>query len=933
MQEFKYQPTTETDTAKVARAFRISAIILGAAISIIVFYIYLAATMSAWQMYALSGVIGVFSIINVISLIVIRRGKPETGIWMLIIGMYIIFPSAALLVSNVGMIFGGTLILLTFLVANRNISQPSTLQALFISAVIGAITAGLDLIELQYRLFVPVIQTFIPLIVGVITLLVISLGFSITRKEINRNLRLKMTVWTGIIVAILSIALESYSILIFRQNLLNVAQSELIAIAEGRAFTVEETINQPFITARTTSILLKNIKGSNNQSNYSREQINELLRQIAIDNPDYLATYTLWEPNAFDGLDAQYKNTVGHDETGRFIPYWVRRADGSVTVEALMGYNTPGIGDWYLLPRQNKKEMVFAPLVYPVNGVDTVMASFIVPIMQGDTFYGITGVDAPIRFVQNIVDNINLYNGKANAILMTDSGTLIGVRNQPEMVSQPASSILPDFESLQTQIISGKTIISPSPDGKNLRVFAPVNIGNTGTHWIFGLIIPYSEITSQATSTAVRAAIISLLILAVTILVLWYLTGQVVRPIEHLTNTANSVSQGDFSKRASIETADEIGLLAQTFNAMSDTIQGLVGGLEERVAQRTTEMENATKQAEKRARELQSITEIAKFISTEQDLEKLLTSITINVSERFDFYHVGIFLLDENKRYAVLRAANSQGGKIMLDRGHKLEVGHVGIVGKVTETGEARIALDTGADAIYFNNPDLPDTRSEMALPLISRGEIIGALDVQSRLPNAFTEEDISIISLLADQLAVAIENARLLQETKKALSESQSIYREYVTNAWQKRTSGGITGYHINTAGGQVLTGPISDDVLQFDNQEQTISLPIRVREQVIGVINIQNKKDDRKLTKEEIGVIEAITERLGLALDNARLFEETSTRASRERAVADITTKIRSTTDPQEMIQTAIEELKQFLGARQIEVVPGKAQQKTDI
>jgi HAMP domain-containing protein len=172
------------------------------------------------------------------------------------------------------------------------------------------------------------------------------------------------------------------------------------------------------------------------------------------------------------------------------------------------------------------------------------------------------------------------------------------------------------------------------------------------------------------------------------------------RPIISLTKTANSISQGDLSARAEINTADEIGLLANTFNRMSSQIQDLITGLEQRVEQRTTELElrskeleETTKQSENRADELLTIAEVARYISTEKDLESLLPLITQTVSERFGFYHVGIFLLNENGKFAVLRAANSPGGQRMLARQHKLEVGQVGIVGHVTSAGNPRIAF------------------------------------------------------------------------------------------------------------------------------------------------------------------------------------------------------------------------------------------------
>jgi GAF domain-containing protein/HAMP domain-containing protein len=432
-----------------------------------------------------------------------------------------------------------------------------------------------------------------------------------------------------------------------------------------------------------------------------------------------------------------------------------------------------------------------------------------------------------------------------------------------------------------------------------------------------------ADVQGQTRTNIIFVLIVSILISIIATIIVRNLTG----PILALTKTAEAISQGDLSARAYITSTDEIGLLASTFNTMSNQIQELVTGLEQRVAQRTGELEILTKQSEERANELQSITEIARYISTEKDMEKLLPLITKTVSERFGYYHVGIFLLDENRRYAVLRAANSPGGQVMLKREHKLEVGQVGIVGNVTSTGAPRIALDTGADAVFFNNPNLPDTRSEMALPLTARGTIIGALDVQSVIPNAFTDSDVSILGLLADQLAIAIDNVRLLAETQNALAEAQTMFQSYLADAWQKKSAAEILGYYQTLTGGQLITDKTSKQI-DFPNGhgEDTLAMPIQLRNQVIGTLNIRPNRKGRTWTEDEINLIQAVAERLGLALDNARLFEETSARASRERTVAEITTKIRNTNNPQEIVETAIQELQRVLGVTRVEIVPQK-------
>ena len=208
--------------------------------------------------------------------------------------------------------------------------------------------------------------------------------------------------------------------------------------------------------------------------------------------------------------------------------------------------------------------------------------------------------------------------------------------------------------------------------------------------------------------------------------------------------------------------------------------------LEEQVAERTADLA-------RRSTQLEMAAWVAREAAAIRDAEQLLEETVRLISDRFGFYHTGIFLLDDAKEYAVLRAASSDGGQRMLARRHRLKVGEVGIVGYVTGRGEPRVALDVGEDAVFFNNPDLPDTRSEMALPLQARGEIIGALDVQSREPEAFSEEDVAVLQTLADQVALAISNTRLFQRAQDGLKAARRAYSELSREAWLELMRGAV--------------------------------------------------------------------------------------------------------------------------------------------
>jgi GAF domain-containing protein len=359
--------------------------------------------------------------------------------------------------------------------------------------------------------------------------------------------------------------------------------------------------------------------------------------------------------------------------------------------------------------------------------------------------------------------------------------------------------------------------------------------------------------------------------------------------------------------------------------------------LEQRVEERTTELmqrgqelEAANRQIQHRAVQFEAMAQVARTITSVHDLQELLPNIAFVISEKFGFYHVGVFLVDAANEYAVLSAANSEGGKKMLERKHRLRVGAEGIVGHVTSTGEPRIAMDVGKDPVYFNNPDLPNTHSEMALPLRSEGRVVGALDVQSKQTGAFTNEDIQLLGLLADQVSLAIQNARLFDETRIALAEAEAVSGQFTREAWSRvPVDNKLIGYRYNITGASVLSEPL--DLAELDKgkvhgrQTETsqVLVPIELRGETIGTLVIQSPAAEG-LNPDQVDLIRAVAERVALSAENARLFEETTRRAERERLVTDITSKVRSLNDPQAMIQTAAEELRKALGATRVEVIP---------
>ena len=355
---------------------------------------------------------------------------------------------------------------------------------------------------------------------------------------------------------------------------------------------------------------------------------------------------------------------------------------------------------------------------------------------------------------------------------------------------------------------------------------------------------------------------------------------------------------------------DRLQNLNSELRSRENELRTIQATLEQRVEQRTQELFVANQKAEKRAEQLQRIAEIARTAISIRSLDQLLPLLAQLISEQFGFYHVGIYLIDELNQYAILRASNSGGGFRMLQRGYLLKVGEKNIVSQVAKDGLAHIVSDI-EDEMFLIEADLAEASSEIALPLKSGNQILGVVDIQSVETNAFSQEYIGILSILADQVAIAIQNAILYERSQRALQEAEITSSQTSSQAWREYTASMQTkGYRYNG----IRPEPLKEPRPQNDGTGALLH-PVQLRGRTIGRLELKASNPSRQWTEDEIAILEATAERVAIALEGARLLEDAQKRATREAFLSDIASKLGTSFKLDSILRDTVEELGQTL------------------
>ena len=883
--------------SRTRRAQLAVGIMLGGIVGYDIYSWYLAATTRAWQLVGVAGVVFLFGLAALASLRLIRRGRAEQGVALTIAAFCLTDFVIGALISGLGPALGVIAPVLSAAMAGYALTGRSAWRALIGAVIAGIAIAAVDLLgasALPYRLSVPSLQLFTPIIAAV---LAVIYAVYLARRLADYSLRAKLLIgFLGVSLIPLTV-LAAINLRSSQQALTDAANKTLLGVAGQTALSLDAFFDNTRGIVQTESQLpgirqyLTQPAETRARSPLERELRNIL--QIWWLRDTRARTYLL--------LDATGKVVLSTSslDLGQDLS---RSAFFQQTMTTGQSY----VSDVLFEPRAVEGDIYFSMVVRDANRntLGVLVARYNAIALQDIVLKtnGLAGADSfGVVFDENL---LYLAHGTAPETVfklvppVTDEqlAKLQAAKRVPQIANYVYSSNLPAF-ARQLQNMEGLPYFTAEDASAGLNQAALIHIKTKP--WTVAFFQPRSvflaPVQAQTNATLTLAALIAVAVAAAAL----YGAQVLAMPLARLTATAEKVAGGDLAVQAVVGSADEIGVLARTFNSMTGRLNEMVMTLENRVAERTGQ--------------LQAAADIGRATASVRSLDELLPMALDLIRSRFGFYHASIFLVDEGSRTAVLRESTGTVGAQLKARGHKLAIGSQSLIGWVTANRQPRAALDVADDPFHFKNPLLPNTRSELAIPLLVGDRLLGALDVQSTEANAFGAGDIQVLQTLADQLSVAIENAALFQRTQASLSELSTLYQRLTGASWRSLLRGQshetVYEAHREHAGDTPL--PMG----------RPLEVPLQLRDRTVGMIEIHGRPA-AQWTSEERAALGTVAAQISAALEGAALLEEAQRRRLREQLINEITSQMRATLNPNAVVHSGMRELGRALGATEVVV-----------
>ena len=898
------------------RALIISLIYLLGNIAAAILFAFLALQSPAWQLNVVTITAVVLAVTSAVAAWLSGRNQPIMAVRAIVGAMFVAMVVVPFFFADIGLVVGLAGLVAAIVTAVQVFGEKD-ITTLIILSIVAAVAANLgDIVRPATQLPFADTDILTPIIVGLVIVLAISVIF------IVRNFR-AFSMSTKLILAFLGVALIPLSVLAVlsqqraSQSLTSSANQRLFASALAVKFRLEDFVDTNMDFVRNQALLPDFVDLLSPDKKISNSRARSVLFSLNSRDLKFITSYGLLDSNGINVLDTA-GGKMGGDESAQdhFLvptttgqPYvspvtFTGRTDELKPTDPALG-TTPSES---LFARfDHEPEMIFSAPVRNVEG----------------QILGVLRIRYRAQVLQNLIEETTGIAGEGSFAVLVDENNLHLAHGNPEVADQVNYKLvaLPTDTAKLTRLWASKRIpdVSLSDLSTNLPdlaanldnwaedpFFEATDVGDVRVNqvavqvvdkyetlpWRIAFFQPRSvfltAVDEQTRATLFLAVIISGLVAAAAVGVAHLLAGPIVR----LTEVARGIAAGSREQRAVVESSDESGQLAAAFNEMNDQLNNFIYSLEYQVKERTAELTLSM--------------EVGQRAASIRSLDELLPTITEFIRQQFDLYYAQVYFVDDLGQRVVLRAGTGEVGHQLLARRHSLPVGIGSIVGRVAAEGHSIFVSDTENSDIHLPNPLLPATRSEMAVPLMVEGRVMGVLDMQADQVNTFTEQNRTVFDAMATQLAIAIDSAQQWSAAQVSQQRAEEAVRRLTRETWSEQLS--TAERRMN------FVYDLSSVRQEKAALETGPSVPLVIQNQSIGHLQVKPAEGD-EWNQDDQAFLTAVAQQLVQKAENLRLFDQTQRRAEREQLTRQITERVRASNDIASALKTAAEELSKAL------------------
>jgi GAF domain-containing protein/HAMP domain-containing protein len=859
MTEFESSKSPQEETTR--RAVSVVQAVTLIAILFTALGIYLAIqTRGAWQAYQFIILAAQVIVTSFVSASLIRRGRLRLGSWIIFTSNLIAPIWASLLVSRLGYVALAYILVTTYFTIRYVMPKEAQRTTIAATAFGLVITILVELIDPTWRLESSLMLTVSPILTGILGTIFIVI---IARQAWAGSLRNKLLVAFIGVTVVATGALGSFTFITTSNNLRENLGRELSAQATDRATRIGSLLNEQ-INALTTlalnEVLLQAVETQNNSYEGSAATI-----QATLDAKDAQWRAADAADNNNDPLVRQHLNNAISREVTQYRQTFPDNVEVFVTdVHGGLVGSTNRTSDyyqadegWWQAAYDNGQGGVFISEPEFDESAGAVSVLIALPIRDGSTdeIAGILRTTYIISPLSAILSEKTGQTGEADLFFPGEVVSHIHAGNFEQVEAT-------EFEALQA--VAGQGMVEMDYEGEPSVVTQAQVQSLVGNPFVdsLGWVVVFHQHRNEAFAP-VNGQVRGLVIVLTTVVALaaaaaYFLSLLLVRPIIRLTATAEKVSAGDLGSRAEVATSDEIGTLATAFNNMTSQLQETLQGLEQRVAERTQNLELAA--------------DVGRSVSQVRDLNVMLHDACEMIRNEFDLYYVQVYLTNPSQMTLQLQAGTGTVGTQLLERRHRLQLNTGSINGRAVVEKRTVVISDTAGDATFHPNALLPDTRGEMAVPLIVNDKVVGVLDMQSSEPGVLNEEVLPAFEALAGQLAVAIQNATLLEEAKQARAEVEAQARRQIRANWAEYLDAVHKPEQIGFVFDRNEIAPL-EEVDELPDETQAVSAPISLTGEEFGSLVVE--LDDEGKSEQTSELVDLVARQVAQQIENLRLLD----------------------------------------------------------